>query len=74
MSLERLGLGRKITLRWTSVSIATGYGLDDRMVGIRFPEGTGNFFFDIKSRMALGLNMLPRVPGNFIWGVKRPGC
>jgi hypothetical protein len=29
-----------MTLRW---SIATGYGLDDRMIGVRFPVGAGNF-------------------------------
>jgi hypothetical protein len=27
-----------------SAGIATGYGLDDRMVGVRFPAGAGNFF------------------------------
>jgi hypothetical protein len=27
----------------SSVGIATGYGLDSRMTGVRFPEGTGNF-------------------------------
>jgi hypothetical protein len=28
----------------SSVGIATGYGLDDRGSGIRFPAGTGNVF------------------------------
>jgi hypothetical protein len=27
----------------SSVGIETGYGLDDRMVGVRFPTGAGNF-------------------------------
>jgi hypothetical protein len=26
-----------------SVGIAIGYGLDDRMIGVRFPTGAGNF-------------------------------
>jgi hypothetical protein len=29
--------------RDSSVGIATGYGQDDRMIGVRFPEGAGNF-------------------------------
>jgi hypothetical protein len=29
----------------SSVSIATGYGLDDRMIGVRFPLGGGWEFF-----------------------------
>jgi hypothetical protein len=29
--------------RDSSVGIATGYGLDDRMIGVRFPAGAGNF-------------------------------
>jgi hypothetical protein len=29
--------------RDSSVGIATGYGLDDRMIGVRFLEGAGNF-------------------------------
>jgi hypothetical protein len=28
-----------------SVGIATGYGLDDRMIGVRFPAGSGSFSF-----------------------------
>jgi hypothetical protein len=30
--------------RDSSVGIATGYGLDDRMTGVGFPAGAGNFF------------------------------
>jgi hypothetical protein len=30
-------------IRDSSVGTATGYGLDDRMTGIRFPAGDGNF-------------------------------
>jgi hypothetical protein len=29
--------------RDSSVGIATGYGLDDRMIWVRFPAGAGNF-------------------------------
>jgi hypothetical protein len=29
--------------RDSSVGIAAGYGLDDRMIGVRFPTGSGNF-------------------------------
>jgi len=29
--------------RDNSVCIATGYGLEDRMIGIRFPARAGNF-------------------------------
>jgi hypothetical protein len=29
--------------RVSSVGIATGYGLDDWMIGVRFPAGAGNF-------------------------------
>jgi hypothetical protein len=32
----------------SSVDIATDYGLNDRMIGVRFPEGAGEF-----SRLAL---------------------
>jgi hypothetical protein len=29
--------------RDSSVGIATGYRLDDQMIGVRFPAGAGNF-------------------------------
>jgi hypothetical protein len=29
--------------RVSSIGIATGYGLDDRGAGVRFPAGAGNF-------------------------------
>jgi hypothetical protein len=29
--------------RDSSVGIATGYGVDDRMIGVRLPVGAGNF-------------------------------
>jgi hypothetical protein len=36
-------LTAKYKSRDSSIGIATGYGLDDRMIGVRFPAGTGNF-------------------------------
>jgi hypothetical protein len=36
--------------RDSSFDIATGYGLDDPIIGVRFPAEAGNFLFDIKSR------------------------
>jgi len=39
--------------RESSVSIATGYRLDNEMIGIRIPAGAGNFFFDTVSRPVL---------------------
>jgi hypothetical protein len=59
-----------------SVDIATGYGLDDRMVRNRFPAGAGSFSFDTVSRPALGITHLPLqwAPGALCQGVKRPGC
>jgi hypothetical protein len=53
------------------VCIATGYGLDDRMIGVRFPVGAGNF------------SLLPRVqtgsgthPASYPLGTggSFPGC
>jgi hypothetical protein len=34
---------KKLKDRDSSLGIATGYGLDDRVIGVRFPEGAGNF-------------------------------
>jgi hypothetical protein len=56
--------------RDSSVGIATGYGLDDRMIGIRFSARAGNFLFDTISRPAVGPTEPPiqRIPGLFPWG------
>jgi hypothetical protein len=53
---------------------ATGYGLDDRMIGDRFPAGAGNFLFDTVSTPALGPTQPPiqGIPGALSLGVKRP--
>jgi hypothetical protein len=60
--------------RGNVVGIATGYGLDDRGVGVPVPVGS-KFFFSIASRPALGPTKPPiqRVPGALSPGVKRQG-
>jgi hypothetical protein len=60
--------------RDSSVGIATGYGLDYRMNGIRFPKGAGNFSLDTVSRPALGpiQHLIQWVPGALYLGIKRP--
>jgi hypothetical protein len=40
-----------------SVGIATGYWLDDRMIGIRFPAGAGNF--SLRHRVQTGSGVHP---------------
>jgi hypothetical protein len=55
------------------VGTATGYGLDDREVGVRVPVGSRIFF--IWSRSALGSTQLPIQcePGTLYLRVKQPG-
>jgi hypothetical protein len=57
------------------LSIATGYGLDDRVVGDRVPVGVKNFFFFKSSRPALWSTQPPiqSIPVALSAGVKRPG-
>jgi hypothetical protein len=45
--------------RDSSAGTATDYELDDRMVGVRFPAGTGSFLFYTLSRSALGTTHRP---------------
>jgi hypothetical protein len=61
--------------RDSSVGIATGYGLDDRGVGILSPGRGKNFLFSTLSRLALGPTQSPIqwVPGIISPGVKRLG-
>jgi hypothetical protein len=59
----------------SSVSIATGYGLDDRGSGVRFLAETGNF--SLFNRVQTGSGAHPAsypmgTGGSFLW-VKRPG-
>jgi hypothetical protein len=56
--------------RDSSVGIATGYGLDDRGVGVRVPVGVKNFLFSTSSRPALGLTSYPMGIGGSFPGVK----
>jgi hypothetical protein len=55
------------------VGIATSYGLDDRVVGVRVPVVSR--IFSTSSRPALGSTQPPIqfVPGTLSLGVKRPG-
>jgi hypothetical protein len=61
--------------RGSSVGIATGNGLDDRMIGVRFAAGLGILLIITASRPALGPTQPPIqwVPGALSLGVKRPG-
>jgi hypothetical protein len=54
------------------VGIATGYGLDDRGVGVRVPVGSR--LFSMSSRPALGSTqaLIQWAPGALSPGVKRP--
>jgi hypothetical protein len=56
-----------------AVGIATGYGLDDREVGVRVSVGSRIFF--TSSRLDLGPTQSPIqwVPGVLSPGVERPG-
>jgi hypothetical protein len=56
------------------IGIVTGYGLDDRMIGVRFPAGAGNF--SLRPRVQTGSGAHPASypvgnRGSFL-GVKRP--
>jgi hypothetical protein len=61
---------------WGSlVGIATGYGQDDRAVGVPSPGRVKNFLFSTLSRPALGSTQPPNqwVPGALPPGIKLPG-
>jgi hypothetical protein len=59
--------------RGSVVGTATGYGLNDRVVGVRVPVGSR--IFSISSRPTLGSTQPPVqwVPGALSPGVNRPG-
>jgi hypothetical protein len=58
------------------VGIATGYGLDDRGVGVRVPVGVKDFLFSTSSRPALGPHpaSYPMVTGGTFPGGKEAGA
>jgi hypothetical protein len=63
--------------RDSSVGTATDYRLDDRMIGVRYPAGAGNFF--LRHCVQTGSDAYPAsypmgTGGSFPGGrVKRPG-
>jgi hypothetical protein len=58
----------------SSVSIALGYGLDDRGSRVRFPVGAGNFSLHHCIQNGSGPTQpIQWVPGALYLGVKRPG-
>jgi hypothetical protein len=61
--------------RDSSVGIATGYGLDDRGWGVRFPARDGNFYLLHRVQNGSGPTQPPVqwVQGALSSGVKRPG-
>jgi hypothetical protein len=69
---NRLYFHHRLRSRDSVVGIATGYGLDDRGVGVRAPVGSR--IFSTSSRPALGSIQPPIqwVPGAVSPGVRRP--
>jgi hypothetical protein len=64
-----------LSCRGSSVGIATGYGLNERGLRVRFSARTGIFLFSTASRPALRPTQPPiqLAPGALSLGVKRPG-
>jgi hypothetical protein len=67
-----IGIALPLRSRASVVGIATGYGLDERGVGVRVP--VGSIIFSTSSRPALGSTQPPiqRIPGTLSLGVKKP--
>jgi hypothetical protein len=63
------------TVVYSTVGIATGYGLDDQRVGVRVPVGSRILPFSMSSSLALGFTQphIQWVPGSVSPGVKRRG-
>jgi hypothetical protein len=59
----------------SSVGIASGYGLDDRVSGVRLREGAGNFSLFHRVQTGSGAHPFsyPIGTGALSLGVKRPG-
>jgi len=58
-----------MSLSWnSSVTIATGYRLDDQMIGFQFPVGAGNFSLQHHFQPPIQW-----VPAALSLGVKQPG-
>jgi hypothetical protein len=68
-------LCQKLMSRHSSVGLATGYGLDDRMIGVRFPAGAGNVFLRHHVQTGSGAHSASYPMGTecFSPGIKRPG-
>jgi hypothetical protein len=64
-----------IKSRDSSVGIALGYGLDDRVLGFDSRRGLGIFLFATASGTALGPTQPPLqwIPGALSLGIKGPG-
>jgi hypothetical protein len=63
------------TNRGSSVGIATGYGLHDRMIGFRFHTGAGKFSLHYHVQTGSGAHPASYpmgTRGSFL-GIKRPG-
>jgi hypothetical protein len=54
--------------RDSSVSIVTGYGLDDRMIRVRFPAGAGNLSFRHHVQIGSGAHPSSYPMGSFPGG------
>jgi hypothetical protein len=63
-----IGISFMICIYYSVVGIVTGYGLDDRGVGVRVPVGSR--IFSTSSRPTLGST---QPPIQWVSGVKRPG-
>jgi hypothetical protein len=61
--------------RDSAIGMATGYGLDDRRVGVPVPVGSRIFLLSTSSRPVLGSTQYPIqwIPGALSSGVKQPG-
>jgi hypothetical protein len=59
----------------SSVGVATGYGLDDRIIGVHFPAGDWNFSLRHRVQTGSGAHPVsyPMDTGALYLGVKRPG-